>query len=280
MNVVALAEPFHRTDEEAMKFVPVRVSAKPVLPAFVDVGDREVSVGTRFKMVKVCAFDVPPPGVGFTTMTDAVPASAMSAAVIVTVTVVEETKVVLRAEPFQSAVDDALKFVPVMVSVKLFPPAVVDVGEILVVVGTGLLTVSICEPDVPPPGPGFTTVIKSVPPTVISVAGMVTVIVVLEIKVVVSGVPLKSIVDEALKFVPVTVSVKDGPPAVVEVGLTLVVVGTGLLMVNVCAFDVPPPGAGFTTVMDAVPLTAISAAVIVAVRVVLEIKVVARAEPL
>jgi hypothetical protein len=37
-------------------------------------------------IVKVCALEVPPPGAGFTTVTEAVPAVAMSAAVIAAVT--------------------------------------------------------------------------------------------------------------------------------------------------------------------------------------------------
>jgi len=36
--------------------------------------------------------------------------------------------------------------------------------------------------------------------------------------------------------------------------------GGGGLIVNVCAFEVPPPGAGFTTVTDAVPTAATFAA--------------------
>ena len=58
-------------------------------------------------------------------------------------------------------------------------------------------------------------------------------IVVLETNVVVNGTPLISTVDDVLKLVPVTVRVKDVPPAVVEVGLIEVVVGTGLLTVKV-----------------------------------------------
>ena len=126
---MALAEPFHRTDEEATKFVPVRVSAKPELPAFVDVDDMEVSVGTGLLIVNVCAFDIPPPGVGFTTVMDAVPAVAISPAVIVAVSVVEETKVVARAEPLKSTVDEALKLVPLTVSMNCTPPAVVEAGK-------------------------------------------------------------------------------------------------------------------------------------------------------
>jgi len=176
-----------------------------------------------------------------------------------------EMKVVTKGVPLKSAVDEALKFVPFTVSANDDPPAVVEVGDMLVVVGVGLLTVSVCAPEVPPPGPGFTTVIESVPPTAMDDDGMVIVIIVDETNVVTNGTPFTSTVDEALKFVPVTVSVKDGPPAVVEVGEIEVVVGAGFLIVNVCAFDVPPPGVGFTTVIDAVPPTAMSAAGTIAV---------------
>lgn len=141
----------------------------------------------------------------------------------------------------------------------------VEAGEIVAMVGAGLLTVRVWAPDVPPPGAGLTTVIESVPPTAMSEAGTVTLMDVLEAKVVVNGTPLKYMVDEALKFVPMTVRMKDDPPAVTEAGLIDEVVGTGLLTVRVWALDVPPPGVGFTTVMEAVPPFAISAAVIVAV---------------
>ena len=52
-------------------------------------------------IVKVCAFEVPPPGVGFTTVTDAVPTAATFAAGTMAVSIIEETNVVTRAEPFQ-----------------------------------------------------------------------------------------------------------------------------------------------------------------------------------
>ena len=149
-----------------MKFVPVTVRVNDGPPAVVEVGEILVVVGTGLFIVSVCAFEVPPPGAGFTTVMDAVPAVAISPAVIVAVTVVEEIKIVLRAEPLKSTVDDALKFVPLTVRVNCAPPAIVEMGEIEVVVGTGFLTVNVCAPEVPPPGPGFMTVIESVPPTV------------------------------------------------------------------------------------------------------------------
>ena len=280
MKVVVSGVPLKSIVDDALKFVPVTVSVKAGPPAVVDVGEIEVVVGTGLLIVNVCALEVPPPGAGFTTVIGTVPAVAISAAVITAVKVVLETKVVVRAEPLKSTVDDALKFVPITVSVNWAPPAIVEVGEILVVVGIGFLTVSVCAPDVPPPGAGFTTVIESVPPTVMFPAGTVMLMVVLEMNVVVNGTPLKSTVDEALKLVPVTVKVKDDPPAVVDVGEIEVVVGIGLLIVSVCAFEVPPPGVGFTTVIEAVPPTVMFPAGTVMLMVVLEMKVVVNGTPL
>lgn len=67
------------------------------------------------------------------------------------------------------------------------------------------------------------------------------------------------------KLVPFIVRVKLEPPAIVEVGEIEVVVGTGLFIVNVCAFDVPPPGVGLRTVTVDVPAVVISVVLIVAV---------------
>ena len=232
-KVVVRAEPFHWTEEDAIKFVPVKVNVKPVLPAVVEVGEMEVSVGAGFFTVKVCAFEVPPPGVGFTTVIESVPPTAISAAGMVALMDEPEINVVTSGVPLKSIVDDALKFVPVTVRTNDDPPAVVDVGEIVLVVGTGLLIVNVCAFEVPPPGAGFTTVIEAVPAAATSAAVMVVVSVVLETKVVVRGEPLKSAVDEASKFVPFMVMVKLVPPAVVEVGEIEVVVGIGFFTVKV-----------------------------------------------
>jgi hypothetical protein len=106
---------------------------------FVDVG---VCVGVAVDgalIVNVCAFDVPPPGVGLNTVTFAVPAVAMSAAVIAAVNCVALTNVVVRSEPFHRTTDPLTKFVPFTVSGNAKPPAVAEDGLMLVVVGTGLL---------------------------------------------------------------------------------------------------------------------------------------------
>jgi hypothetical protein len=87
--------------------------------------------------------------------------------------------------------------------------------------------------------------------------------------VVVSPLPFHCTVDPVTKFVPVTVSVNAAPPAGALEGESEVAVGAGLLMVKVSAFDVPPPGEAFSTVTEAVPAVAMSAAGTVAVNCVL-----------
>ena len=116
--------------------------------------------------------------------------------------------------------------------------------------------------DVPPQG--VTTVIEGVPAVAMRAAGTEAVSVVAETNVVVSGLPSQFTVEPETKLVPFTVSVNPGPPAVAQVGLSELIVGTARI-VNVCAFEVPPPGVGFTPVMEAVPAAAISDAGTVAV---------------
>jgi len=139
----------------------------------------------------------------------------------------------------------------------------------LVITGVAAI-VNVCALDVPPPGVGFTTVIETVPGVAIRAAVTVAVSCVEETNAVVRDVPPQRTVEVETKFVPVTVKVNCEPPAVAQVGLIAVVVGAGLLIVNVTAFDVPPPGAGFTTVTAAVPAVATRAAGTMAVSCVAE----------
>jgi hypothetical protein len=55
-----------------------------------------------------------------------------------------------------------------MVRVKSEPPADAELGERVERVGTGLLMVKVCDPDVPPPGVGLKTVTVAVPAVAIS----------------------------------------------------------------------------------------------------------------
>ena len=82
------------------------------------------------------------------------------------------TKVVLRLEPLTWTTDPLTKFVPFSVRVNAGPPARVVLGEMLVSVGTGLLTTSESAAEAPPPGVGFTTVMERVPAEAMSLAGM------------------------------------------------------------------------------------------------------------
>ena len=81
-NVVVRFVPFQRTTEVMAYFVPVAVSVKAALPATALVGEIELRVGAGLvaEIVNVFALDVPPPGAGLNTVTEAVPVAAMSVA--------------------------------------------------------------------------------------------------------------------------------------------------------------------------------------------------------
>ena len=126
------------------KPVPVRVNVKAAPPAAAEAGAIEVSVGPETVLiVKDRVPDVPPPGAGLVTVTVAVPAVAMSAAVIAAVSCVALANVVVLAAPLNFTSDVDTKPVPLTVRVKAAPPAVALVGEREVSVGTGLLTVKV-----------------------------------------------------------------------------------------------------------------------------------------
>jgi hypothetical protein len=153
------------------------VIVNPVDPSITDVGEILVVIGVGLSavIVNVCAFDVPPPGVGFVTVIDAVPGVARSEVKIEALNSVALTKVVVLADPLKLTAELATKFVPFTVIVNPVEPSITDVGEILVVVGTGLVIVSVCAFDVPPPGVGLKTVIDVVPAVAISESNIVAV---------------------------------------------------------------------------------------------------------
>ena len=152
--------------------MPVTVSVNAPLPTAALLGEIEVAVGTGLLIVNVLAAEVPPPGVGLNTVTKAVPAVAMSAAVICAWSWVLLTNVVIRFVPFQRITDVMAKFDPVAVSVKAAPPATTLVGLIEVSVGAGFVAVmvNVAALDVPPPGVGLNTVTEAVPVAAMSVA--------------------------------------------------------------------------------------------------------------
>lgn len=103
--------------------------------------------------------------------------------------------------------------------------------------------------EVPPPGPGETTVMLALPAAATSVAGIKARSSVGDTNVVALGDPLKFTTEALTKFVPVTMSVNAAAPAVMELGLMLVMVGAGLLTVAAAVADAPPRTAGVVAVM-------------------------------
>ncbi len=192
-----------------------------------------MSTGVGLLMVNVWELLVPPPGVGLNTVTEAVPVVAMSPAGIAARNWPLLTKVVARLLLFQRTTEVLTKLEPFTVSVKSTPPAVVLVGDVLVSVGTGLVTVNVCGAVTPPPGPGLKTVTWGVPPTEMSLAGIVAVNCPLFTNTVVRLLPFQRTTELLMKFDPVTVKVNCGSPACLVVGEIMVSVGAGLLMVKV-----------------------------------------------
>ena len=209
----------------------------------------------------------------------------MSLAGIAAVTWPAFTNVVVRAAPFQRTWEVATKLLPFTVSVKAAPPAGVLVGASDVSAGTGFaaaLMVNVNPFEVPPPGAGVTTVTCALPAVTMSLAGIAAVTWPAFTNVVVRAAPFQRTWEVPTKLLPFTVSVKAVPPAGVLVGASEVSAGTGFaaaLMVNVKPFDVPPPGAGVTTVTCALPAVTMSLAGIAAVTWPAFTNVVVRAAP-
>jgi hypothetical protein len=195
---------------------------------------------------------------------------AISAARIVAVKRVALTNVVVRALPLKRTTESLLrftKFVPLTVKVKLDPPAVALLGERVVIVGTGTgETVKLTAFEVPPPGAGVFTVMGKFPTAVMSETRICAVTFVALTNAVVRAAPLNQTTELLLKFVPLTVNVNAGSPAILLVGDNVVTVGTGLFTAKLSAgVDAPPPGVGFVTLTRIVLAAAISEAAIEAV---------------
>lgn len=142
---------------------------------------------------------------------------------------------VVRFVPFQLTTEAEMKLVPFTVSVNAAAPAVAALGEIEVRDGTGLLTwemVNVTALETPPPGAGLLTVTCAEPTVAISLAGIEAVSCVLLTNVVARLEPFHCTVVLEMNPVPVTVSVKAGPPAMTEEGESAFAWGIGLL---------PPP---------------------------------------
>src|SRR5271156_3692267 len=155
-TVVGRSLPFQRTTELGTKLSPTTANwlsteSTNCSPAGAQLGDRKLIVGTVLALlvtVKLIAFEVAPPGAGLVTVTADVPAETTLEAGMAAVNCVELTNVVGIAPPPKLTIEDATKFVPLIVSVNAAPPAAALFGEIVVIVGVGLAVEA-----VPPPPP-------------------------------------------------------------------------------------------------------------------------------
>ena len=112
---------------------------------------RELIVGTGLGplvMVKLTAFEVPPPGAGLVTVTASVPLEATPVAGMAAVSCVVLTNVVALAVPPKLTTEVVTKFVPLTVSINPALPAAILFGEIALIAGEGLFWTV-----VPPPQP-------------------------------------------------------------------------------------------------------------------------------
>jgi hypothetical protein len=101
-----------------------------------------VGTGTG-EIVKLWAFDVPPPGAGLLTVMLAVPAVAMSLAEIDAVKLVAPLTVVVRSDPFHRTVEPETKLDPLTVRANSGLPATAESGLIPVIDGTGFWIVRV-----------------------------------------------------------------------------------------------------------------------------------------
>jgi hypothetical protein len=226
---VLSGEPFQVTTVPVENPEPlaVRVNAGP--PAVAVLGEILVRVSGGGLIVKIAALETWP---AVCAVIDAIPGWAIRLAGTVTVSCPEFTTIPNSAELFQNRTVLALNPVPLTVSVKLGPPAVADVGEMLVIVTFGLMVNVSGGGDVRPPSATST---KAVPAVIKKLEGTVAVSCEVEMKLVLSPDPLHVTRVPLLKPDPLAVNVKPADPAVILIGeILLRAKGTcGWVIVNV-----------------------------------------------
>lgn len=121
---------------------PITCSGNDGLPVVIVAGVSSVSEGAAAATRNVMGPAVPPPGPGVVTVTGMLAIAAMSVELTEIDNCVFDMNVVVLDTPFHLTTDDAIKFVPVTVSVNPAPPANAFVGEIEVKLGTGLFGVT------------------------------------------------------------------------------------------------------------------------------------------
>lgn len=217
---VGRMEPFHMTEAPGIKFVPATVRVNPGSPAFAVEGVSVVTVGPligNFTAVEIAA-------PGFWTAILALPAVATRLESINAVICVALMNPVPSGEPFHMTTEPLTNPVPFTVSWNAAPPATADGGlRVVTVEDGGVLIVKICGPVAAPPG--FVTRMKADP--VVAMRSGVTCAVseVALFTAVESLVVFHTATDPLTKFVPVSVRLKAGPPAMALAGAIVVKVG-------------------------------------------------------
>ena len=135
-KVVARLLPLNLTMAPSTKFVPLTVSVKAASPTVLLDGERDERLGAGLSILKFNGFDSPPvTGVGSKTVTENVPALAISDASISVVNAVVSTNVVVRSVPSMRITNSGRKSEPLTVSVNPGPRAIALDGERLITFG-------------------------------------------------------------------------------------------------------------------------------------------------
>jgi hypothetical protein len=142
-------------------------------------------------------------------------------------------------------------------------------------VGEPGLTTKVSEFDVVPPGVPTLTVALPLP--AIALAGTDAVSCVALLKLLVRDAPFHNTTSPEVKLLPLTVSVKPGPPATAFAGEREFSAGTAVIIAKLKVFDVAP--LEVLTLIDSVPGLAIDAAGTDAVSCVVPAKTVVSGEP-
>src|SRR5882724_6795831 len=255
-NVVGRGEPLTLTTDPSTNPDPLTVRVKVEPNASAIEGEILDIEGAGLRTARVRAAEVPPPGGGLDTTTERLAPAATSDAEICAVSCVLFTKVVVRFTPLTRTTEPEMKPLPVSVRVKAALPAETLAGEMLESEGRGLVIVSVTAAEVPPPGAELATVIETLPDEATSLAGIAAVSCVLLTNVVLRLEPFTRTREPETKLLPLRVSVNAPLPALTLDGEILESEGDGLLTASVKAPEVPPPGAGLTTVIERLPAEA------------------------
>jgi hypothetical protein len=106
-------------------------------------------------ITKSTMLETPPPGAGFTTDIDDLPAEAIWLAMIEIVSEEGLKNIVFCLNPFHCTTEEPVNPAPLIVREFTVVPATAEFGETYDMLGTAFSILNWTVPLVPPPGPGF-----------------------------------------------------------------------------------------------------------------------------